>query len=639
MQLKYYFNALENDMLLSPNEKWREQQQALYNAQWENTSARIVVKEQAGIGLDIFGDIEVWINKAIGTTSTFMKNGEDYRQLVFKDIDKPCLRGIYYQFEYNWCITDFVNPSQGLVSDIVVRRCNNVLRMIDPDNGSIFTIPCVIDYDMTSPNVQVSSHIITPNNHAIVFVQANEDTMRLFKLNTRFLLGGRPFKLNAFQNALLQETLNSAPTVLYFDLYLDELHAKDNKEQQIAYNGDFVYNIMIDSNNLELANGTTGILSANVLLNGEEVNRVIQWSSSDCGIVNINQNGEYSVVGQNRDVATITAALDGNDNVRAQITITVADASTIQPLMVFSPVFDKIRQYQTITMDITVSYGNEIIIPQIVQADSPSSILELSLNDNKLIYQVGKDYEFKSYIYDITTKETREYESSSGGEIFLDDKIYLVKSNNDYTNSGDSIISVDSNNKEETLYGPVSYYLTLQYLGNNTFHFSEIRGQDITAEIIYYNLDIESSEVKEMDYGYSIIKVINDNDLTEPEEINNSKETDITLDDLVGEYEGTRTSDSNYSIGEIFGTSLRYGNSLIINDDNTYSLNVGVAYSEDGKYEIDGNKLKLYDIDNKSDNSRPTEDELLIDVIDDKVTLKHREDIDDNNYVYVIFEK
>ena len=84
---------------------------------------------------------------------------------------------------------------------------------------------------------------------------------------------------------------------------------------------------------------------------------------------------------------------------------------------------------------------------------------------------------------------------------------------------------------------------------------------------------------------------------------------------------------------------LRYGNSLIINDDNTYSLNVGVAYSEDGKYEIDGNKLKLYDIDNKSDNSRPTEDELLIDVIDDKVTLKHREDIDDNNYVYVIFEK
>ena len=384
MQLKYYFNALENDMLLSPNDKWREQQQALYNAQWENTSARIVVKEQAGIGLNIFSDTEVWINKAIGTTSTFMKNGEDYRQLVFKDIDKPCLRGIYYQFENNWWITDFVNPSQGLVSDIVVRRCNNVLRTIDPDNGSIFTIPCVIDYDMTSPNVQVSSHIITPNNHAIVFVQANKDTMRLFKLNTRFLLGGRPFKLNAFQNALLQETLNSAPTVLYLDLYLDELHAKDNQEQQIAYNGDFVYNITIDSNNLELANGTTGILSANVLLNGEEVNRVINWSSSDCGIVNINQNGEYSVVGQNRDVATITAALDGNDNVRAQITITVADASTIQPLMVFSPVFDKIRQYQTITMDITVSYGNEIIIPQIVQADSPSSILELSLNDNKL---------------------------------------------------------------------------------------------------------------------------------------------------------------------------------------------------------------------------------------------------------------
>ena len=34
-------------------------------------------------------------------------------------------------------------------------------------------------------------------------VQGNEDVYRLFKLNTRYILGGRPFKLLSYQNAIM----------------------------------------------------------------------------------------------------------------------------------------------------------------------------------------------------------------------------------------------------------------------------------------------------------------------------------------------------------------------------------------------------------------------------------------------------
>ena len=58
-----------------------------------------------------------------------MKNGEDYRQLIFRDIQHHIQRGIYFKFEDNWWISDFTNPSQGLVADVNVRRCNNALRI------------------------------------------------------------------------------------------------------------------------------------------------------------------------------------------------------------------------------------------------------------------------------------------------------------------------------------------------------------------------------------------------------------------------------------------------------------------------------------------------------------------------------
>lgn len=394
--LKYYENALNNEMLLQPNDEYTEIQQAFYNEQWENTSARIKVEEQDDIGLNTYHEVEVWINKVVGMTTTFAKTGDDYRQLVFKSIDYVPVRGLYYKFENNTWIRDFMSPSEGLVSDITVRRCNNFLRIIDPIDGSLFSIPCVVDYDMLSPSIQVSSYILTPNNHAVVYVQANEDTLRLFTLNKRFILNGRPFKIYAFQNALNHSETEQTPTVLYLDLYLDELQPYDDLINQVAYNGEYNYLINIDSNAVSAPMGTKGQLTATVLLNGQQVDREIVWKVDNDLVVLIASDGRYELTGQTNDTALITAYLKDNPKISSTIPVIITEKQVTVPKIILSPNFTKIKQYQALSVDVKFELNGNIIgydelnITDKDNKEIDSDYYEITLFDKSFVIKCNK---------------------------------------------------------------------------------------------------------------------------------------------------------------------------------------------------------------------------------------------------------
>lgn len=364
MSLPYFENALSGGYLQTPNDYFRDLQQAAIDNLFDCTSARYTVQEQDAIGASTYHDIDVWLDYIVGTTSSGVKNGNDFTQLMFRDIDHETIQGLYYIFDDNYHISYFYNRYDGLEKALAVRRCNNAMRIVDPENGSVFSIPCVIDYDMTSPSQQVSSYIITPNNHAIVMVQGNTDTLRLFKLNTRYMFNGRPFKLLAYQNALLYDLQNQTPTLLYLDLYLDELHDKDDVANGLAYNGEYDYSIQINADDMELTNGSTGTLTATVVLNGEEVNGSVVWSSSDTSVVTIDSTGKYTIVGTSGSSSVITATLQGNTAVISTITIQVVDTQSVQPLVVLNPTFSKIRQYESIDFMVEVMYGSTMVVPE-----------------------------------------------------------------------------------------------------------------------------------------------------------------------------------------------------------------------------------------------------------------------------------
>lgn len=358
----------------TPNDYYRELAQAFIDDSWENSAARAPenggpIYEQDLIGTDSYHPIEAWVKNTVGDVTSGMKDSHDFLRLYFKSIDHVATRGLMYRFNDSYWIVNDNNHFSGLAQDVGVRRCNNFLKIVDPENGSIFSIPCVVDYDMQSPSISVNRYVLTPNSHATVMVQGNKDTLRLFKLNTRYILGGRPFKLNAYQNALNLDLDTNYDTLIYLDLYLDEVHEKDDMVQQVADNGDFVYEIVIDSDDMTLINGDAGNLTATVTLNGLEVNRNIVWSSNNSRVVNVGVNGNFTVNGDVRNYAIITATLKGNNNVSASVRITVGNAEEVVPSIVLEPEFNKIRQYENKQFNVGVQYAGHEQMPESVNIE------------------------------------------------------------------------------------------------------------------------------------------------------------------------------------------------------------------------------------------------------------------------------
>lgn len=354
----------------TPNDYYRDLAQSFINQSWTNNAAKTPenggeIKEQAGIGSNEYKIIDAWVKTTVGDVTTGMRDSGDFLKIYFRDIDHVGVRGLYYQFYNSWWICNEFGHFSGIAQDCGLRRCNNVLKIVDPENGSVFSTPCVVDYDMSSPSVQVSRYILTPNNHATVIVQGNVDTLRLFKTNTRYVLSGRPFKLYGYQNALNLNLTTDYDTLLYLDLYLDEIHDGDDLVNGVAYNGDYNYKAKINSTDMTLSAGSTGTLTVDVVLNGKEVDRPVVWKTSDCKVVTIDQNGNYAVVGEIGQSADITVMLSGNEAVTDSIKITVGE-QVVEPEIYLDPAFNKIREYQTIEFKVKVSVGGKEIEPDTV---------------------------------------------------------------------------------------------------------------------------------------------------------------------------------------------------------------------------------------------------------------------------------
>lgn len=385
--LRFFENAMQSGLLQMPNEQFRDLQQAAIDDMWEVTTAKHTVLEQDGFGPLTFHEVEVWFDYVVGVTSTFAKNGNDYRKLIFRSIDHWCDRGCYYKFEGSYWLADFTDPMITVQKFLTVRRCNNWLRMIDPENGAIVQWPCVVDYDATSPSPQVGSDIILPNNHLSVLVQGNAETSRLFKLNTRFMLGGRPFKLQAYQNALMPNDSTEQTNLLYLDLYLDELHDEDNQELQLADNGEFNYSVQIDSvsKDIKVAVGREGQFNAVVLLNGQGVTRDVVWASSAPETVFVDDEGKYMVKSNEPSSVTVTVTLQGNEQISDSIQIEIVNQEELVPVVNIIPDFTKIRQYETIEFNVEMVYNEQVVegFASFVNLDNNNYLSIQDMGDNK----------------------------------------------------------------------------------------------------------------------------------------------------------------------------------------------------------------------------------------------------------------
>lgn len=358
-----YYQAMRKTFPSSPNEYYRSHFQALINDKWEETTTKYIIQAETAVGAFEFSPVEVRVEHALDK-STGIKQGDDFRELVFKEITHCAPKGLYYQFDDSYWLTINTDEYNRTSKNIIIRRCNNFLRYFDKNDGALVEIPCILEYDASSPSPQVDNDVITPNNHMVIIIQGNAKTLDVVQANMRFIFGGRPFKVTGYNNYMQNGIVDTDTPMVYIDAYLDEISPYDDLKNQIAYNYGNDYKIEINQSGFQQVKGYSTQLTATVTNKNMIVTREIVWYTNNENIATIDSQGVLTLLGEPNETVEVVAQLGNNRNVTSRIQVTIQDPLEQRPSIVVEPYFNEVSQNDTVTFSANVYINN------IVQSDT-----------------------------------------------------------------------------------------------------------------------------------------------------------------------------------------------------------------------------------------------------------------------------
>lgn len=361
MGLDYYQNYLYALAPDNPDDAYRDLIQATICDQWDNTTQVVCVSEQCHVGHDWYEDIEVRVDYAIDM-GTGLKQGDDFKIFAFKDIMHKEPKGLMYQYDDDYWLVVNTSELGSITSEVTVRRCNNVMRWVNRNNGYVYEYPCIIEYVLESPQQLKDKDVITANGHITVMCQGDDITRHIEK-NTRFIFNKQPFKLVAYQNMLNEGvTDNMASDLLYLDMYLDMEEPDDDMENNLANR--FLYDYTLELTAIDKQkNGFVGKVIPVVKLNGEIINREVAYAC--CENAEVEQDGTFKLTGKPGQKAVIWGNIVGNKQMMAKVEIDIVEELDDVYELVIDQEFNTLRVGKSKTFNVTL-YKNGVAQEDIV---------------------------------------------------------------------------------------------------------------------------------------------------------------------------------------------------------------------------------------------------------------------------------
>lgn len=339
-----FFNNYINHYAESPNDSWRNLQQATITSLFEDaTIKRTILEEKVPFNQE-YQEIEAWVGTVTDSTTNTEKDSNDYRSLYFEDCTHDVGRGLYYQYENNyWLVYDSSTDLES-ISNVKIRRCNNRLKWIDKDSGQLFDYPCIIEYTLSATQPSVTADVTTIGGRVSIIVQGNKNTRKI-KKNTRFIFGEQAYKFNNWNNYMMSDYDAKTATLLFMDFTVDTVQPTDDLENGIADSTEYKYMVKILEEDFSQIKGFAGKLNAIVILNGQEVERNIIWKSEDENIISVDNEGNYTLVGENGQQCKIYACIE-NSNVCSYITIEIEEEIVEKSDIIIDPLITEIPHLQ-----------------------------------------------------------------------------------------------------------------------------------------------------------------------------------------------------------------------------------------------------------------------------------------------------
>ena len=355
-----------NHIAQTPKEYHRGLIQATIDSRWEDTTQIHIVKEQSALPFkDEYTEYEAWVDAISDNLVNTSKVYSDFVKILFKDIDhKQNYKGQYYKLnldgeheEYYICYDKMNRLSQ--VSDFNCVRCNNVLTWAD-EYGNILTMPCYLGTDISSTNNLVSKDGIIPNTRLIILVQANEYTLSIVK-NQRFMFQhSTAFKVEEVNNYMQEQETDGQVTCVKIYVDYSAILPSDNKELNICDYYKTNYTLTIDQGDIEQTNGFSGQLTATIKDGDDIVDMPLKWSTSDSDVVEIDEQGNYQVIGEIGSMGQITCSMADNESIYDTITIKIVEDYLPEKKIIINPNnITELNQGQVIDFDCGVYIEGE----------------------------------------------------------------------------------------------------------------------------------------------------------------------------------------------------------------------------------------------------------------------------------------
>lgn len=300
---------------------WKDGLQALVDYSFENTSTiQFDVEEEIEFGTLQFAPITVRVNSLVDA-KTGQRINDDYKKLIFKDLDYKPKIGTRYKFENNIWIVFSTDNVKTDTSSVYVRRCNNTMNIQDK-YGNIHKEPVYIDYKVTENQIFRNYSIDVPSGRIYFQCQLNDYTKNI-DVNDRYIFGGDVYKIREKSTFDRRYTFEEDSChIMSFYADYDNLGENDNRELGVANYVEYKYSIDCQED-LSGSVGEEGQIGCSVILNGEKVEEEVIWISSDNNIAEIDEFGNYKLL--KNGSCKFICKMKNNQNISSCVLVDVSE--------------------------------------------------------------------------------------------------------------------------------------------------------------------------------------------------------------------------------------------------------------------------------------------------------------------------
>lgn len=333
------FNEAYDTYMVQDNESYyREFTQNSIDFIFDDSTLVRTVKEESYPFNGTYVDYQCHVDTISDVSVNTTKVSGNYLSLIFRDCSHKNRRGQKYLYEDKPYLCFDKTEDLSEISRTKIIKCNNKISWIDKASGKIITEPIFIGFEMSATNSNVTKDSTVEQRRLICLIQGNEYTKDIVE-NQRFLLSKtKAFKVTQSYDINLDDINEEYSSMITLYIEWSSVLPQDNKELLVADYYQLNYKLSINSTDLSLSNGAIGQLTSTVLLNDNETtNILVQWSTSDVGVVMIDSQGNYHVIGSNGSTAILTCSVVGHAEVSDSINLSIADTPIIAKELVVNP--------------------------------------------------------------------------------------------------------------------------------------------------------------------------------------------------------------------------------------------------------------------------------------------------------------